>query len=64
MYGRRNQPVELEPVNPRKRERTPAPREIGNAAEQGFERLSTADTSGNRQPIGGTTVWPPYHEEP
>lgn len=64
MYGRRNQPVTLEPLNPRKAERTPAPTERGNTAEQGFARLSTADPrTGIRQPIGGTPAYPPYRED-
>lgn len=61
---RRTQPWELEPVNPRKRERHPAPKGNENVALQGFERLAQADArTGIRPPTGGTRVFPPYHEE-
>lgn len=60
----RNQPVELEPLNPRKRERHPAPTEKGDMLHDGFQRLKQADArTGIRQPIGGTNVYPPYHED-
>lgn len=61
----RNQPVKLEPLNPRKRERNEAPDNTGNsAAQDGFSRLSTSDPySGKRQSLGGTPVYPPYRED-
>lgn len=62
---RRNQPVELEPLNPRKRVRYEAPSNTGNnAAHDGFSRLSQADArTGVRRPIGGTPEYPPYRED-
>lgn len=63
--SRRNQPVELTPLNPKKRERQPAP--TGNEQHpmvQGFSRLSSADPrTGARPPIGGRPVYPPYRED-
>ncbi len=62
---RRTQPWEIEPENPRKRVRYPASRDKGNnVAQDGFDRLSTADPrTGIRPTVGGTPVYPPYHED-
>lgn len=61
---RRTQPWKLEPLNPRKRERDPAPTGEGSFAHDGFERLAHADArTGIRPPTGGTPVFPPYHED-
>lgn len=62
--SKRNQPYETEPVNPRKRIRYPAPTDRGDVAQDGFDRLATADPrTGIRPTVGGTPVWPPYHED-
>lgn len=65
--SKRNQPVELEPLNPRKRKRYPAPSsEQGGvqSARDGFTRLAQADPgTGIRPSTGGTPVFPPYHED-
>jgi hypothetical protein len=62
--GKRNQPVKVSPVNPEHYERHAAPSDRGNYLSDGFERLSQADPrSGARTPIGGTPVYPPYHED-
>lgn len=67
-YGtaKRNQPVRLDPLNPRKAERFPASSDDHNDPRQdGFARLSHADPeTGIRQPVGGEPVFPPYHEDP
>lgn len=63
---RRNQPVRVEPLNPRKSERHKAPTDTGNnAARDGFSRLSRPEPfyPGQRQPIGGTPVYPPFRED-
>ena len=63
---RRNCPVRLEPVNPRKRERHPAPDGTSNhAARDGFSRLSKPDPfyAGERQPLGGTDEYPPFRKD-
>jgi hypothetical protein len=62
----RNQPVKLDPLNPRKREREAAPSGPGNsAAQDGYSRLSTREPylHGQRKPIGGTNVYSPYRED-
>jgi hypothetical protein len=62
--SKRNQPVELEPVNERKRVCYPAPSGENNAAQDGFQRLAQADArTGIRPSTGGTPVYPPYHED-
>ena len=61
----RNLPYEVEPVNPRKRERHPAPTGNDNVALQGFERITQADPrTGVRPATGGRPVYhPQYHED-
>jgi hypothetical protein len=63
---RRGQPVELTPVNERKRQRYPAPRETQSGEQSlvdGFARLSQADARTGIRESGGTPVYPPYHED-
>lgn len=62
----RNEPVSVEPLNPRKRERHKAPTEPGNnAMRDGFSRLSRPDPfySGERQPVGGERAPRPYRKD-
>lgn len=60
----RNQPVRLESLKT-SQTRYPAPRDRGNVAQDGYDRLSTADpATGIRQPVGGQPVYPAYHEDP
>ncbi len=60
----RNKAWELEPVNPRKRVRYPAPEATKNAALDGFERVAQADARTGIRPVtGGTQSYPPYHED-
>lgn len=60
----RNKPYEAEPLNPRKRIRYPAPTGHGDVAQDGFDRLATADSrTGIRPTVGGTPVYSPYHED-
>ncbi len=60
----RNQPYRAEPLNPRKRVRHLAPTGPNDVPLDGFERLADADPrTGIRPPVGGTLVYPPYHED-
>lgn len=61
--ARRNQPVRLDSLKT-SQTRYPSPTGSNDAGLDGYSRLSTADPSGNRQPIGGTPVYPPYHDDP
>lgn len=62
MY-QRNQPIRLEPLNPRhEQERHEPPAERGDMLRNGYVRLSNA-AHGIRPMVGGTPVWPPYRED-
>jgi hypothetical protein len=61
----RTQPWELEPLNPEKRKRYPAPTERGDMLHDGYVRLASADSrTGIRPVVGGRPVYHPvYHED-